>query len=155
MGTPETDRKKRQDLRRRLRAEGLSADEIDWRVAEYQAERRRAGIDGVPGPKAQNPPGKRAKNKLAWAETERLAAERDIAQLDPALRAKLALIDAERAGLREQKARALYAAQPEQPDDTKYRPRHVDSTLKGAARATGDAAKSIRRGRALTKWETT
>lgn len=120
MGTTETDRTKRQELRRRLRAAGLPEDEVTARVLELQARRDRAKNDPT---------------------------------ITPELRAKIELIEAQRAGILRAKTRKLYDAQPEQPDDTSYRPRSVDSTLKGAGRATGDTAKSIQRGRALTKWE--
>ncbi len=60
---------------------------------------------------------------------------------------------ARRHGSVEAAAAIRYSEQPEQPDDSAYRPRPVDSTLRGAARATGDTAKSIRRGRGLALWE--
>jgi SOS response regulatory protein OraA/RecX len=60
---------------------------------------------------------------------------------------------ARRHGSVEAAAQIRYAEQPEQPNDSAYRPRHIDSTLRGAGRASGDTAKSIRRGRALASWE--
>ena len=39
------------------------------------------------------------------------------------------------------------------PDDSRFRPRHVDSTLRGAARATGQTAAAVRRGTTVTDWQ--
>ena len=41
------------------------------------------------------------------------------------------------------------------PNDSTYRPRPADSTLRGAGRATGQTAAAIRRGRTITQHEHT
>lgn len=47
----------------------------------------------------------------------------------------------------------VYDRQPDQPDDRRYRPKRTDPTLTGAARATGQTAAAVRRGRTVTKWQ--
>lgn len=54
---------------------------------------------------------------------------------------------------REGAAQWLHDQAPAQLDDRGYRPKHVDATLRGAARATGQAAKAIRRGSTVTGWQ--
>ncbi len=39
------------------------------------------------------------------------------------------------------------------PDDRGYRPSRVDPVLSGAARATGETAKAVRRGKTITAWQ--
>ena len=39
------------------------------------------------------------------------------------------------------------------PDDRKYRPTHVDSTLRGVGRATGTTAQVIKSRKTVTKWQ--
>jgi len=56
-------------------------------------------------------------------------------------------------GETEQYTRALYDAQPDQPDDSRYKPAHIDSILTGTARATGQTAAAVRSGRTVTKWQ--
>lgn len=58
-------------------------------------------------------------------------------------------------GSREAAGRELYAAQPEQPDDRRYRPGYVDPLLRGSARATGQTATAVRSGRTVTDWQHT
>lgn len=57
---------------------------------------------------------------------------------------------------RERDAHAAAMAKEEEklyPSDAGYKPKRIDSTLQGAGRATGKTAESIRKGRALTKYE--
>jgi hypothetical protein len=39
------------------------------------------------------------------------------------------------------------------PDDKKYKPTSVLKELNGVARATGETAKAIKRGKTITKWQ--
>ncbi len=41
----------------------------------------------------------------------------------------------------------------ESPDDSRYRPTRYDPLLTGVARATGETAKAIRRGKTATDWQ--
>lgn len=59
----------------------------------------------------------------------------------------------QRLGSREAAAEYLFSTQPDQPDDRSYRPRHIDPVLRGAARATGQTAAAVRRGRTVTDWQ--
>lgn len=56
-------------------------------------------------------------------------------------------------GSREAAAQFLFDRQPEQPDDARYRPQHVDSVLRGAGRAVGETAAAVKRGRTVTAWQ--
>lgn len=67
---------------------------------------------------------------------------------------------AELAAATEASARALAQAQAEEeiyrqlsPNDSAFRPSLPDSLLRGAARATGETARAVRRGRTLTRFE--
>lgn len=54
----------------------------------------------------------------------------------------------------ERASRVLSDEAPRQPDDRGYKPAYVDPLLRGAGRATGDTAKSVRLRRGLAAWET-
>lgn len=79
---------------------------------------------------------------LGWTE-DRIAAALERYEFEHAVR--IHGLDAAR--------QMAYDRQPDQPDDRGYRPTHVDSILTGTARATGQTAAAVRRGRTVTKWQ--
>lgn len=94
--------------------------------------------------------------RLVRREGALTAIERRVEELacaHPDVLARFRLAVANIRGETEQYTRALYDAQPDQPDDRGYRPTHVDPILQGTARATGQTAAAVRRGRTVTKWQ--
>lgn len=50
-------------------------------------------------------------------------------------------------------AEMAYASQPDQPDDSRFRPSPVPPELRGAGRAVGESARAVRAGKTVTKWQ--
>ena len=51
------------------------------------------------------------------------------------------------------RAREMYAGSPDAPDDPGYHPTRRDPLLTGVARATGETAAAVKRGRSVTRWQ--
>lgn len=103
-GTKETHRKRRQELRRKLKEQGVPANEIEQIIARKREEQRAA----------------------------RAGARHGAAQLEEWERETYARLSL---------------------DDRGYRPSRPDAVTTGQGRATGPAAKAVKRGKTLTRWE--
>ncbi len=53
----------------------------------------------------------------------------------------------------DQAYRILYSQAPDQPDDSRYRPRSEKRELRGVARATRQAASAVKAGTTFTDWQ--
>src|SRR5262245_9768159 len=70
--------------------------------------------------------------------------------MEPALVEKLV---AKRRDAQAAKRDELFGSLPPLKDDRAYLPDYVDPVLKGVARATGETAKAVKRGKTITKWQ--
>ncbi len=131
------------EIRRRMIAAGCSATEVRSLVSNVaHANRERSQANAL----------RAVTDAILRAESKPRPLSMD-ATIDPSLVPKIELREAARTGHLDEHTRALYDAQPDQPDDSRYRPCHLDSTLRGAGRATGATAAAVKRGHTVTNWQ--
>lgn len=138
-----THAKRRQALRKKLRAKGFDEaliDEIVARKARRQLESRRDDHDHAARERLID--SMRAGGATAPAIDR--AVDRLVAQQEAARRAGVNL---------EELDRIHNETHASNPDDRRYKPDLGDPLLRGAARATGATATAARRRRTLTKYQ--
>jgi hypothetical protein len=147
MGTAKTDAKARRDLRKRLEAQRLPVSEVNRQVEELRERQGRAWRPPA-APRRARTPGEVAKRDEAAARREEQlrVQRRRSEQIIEAQRVR-AVEDDERRRVEDETYARL------SPDDRGFRPAKPDSVLTGAARATGDTARAVRRGKTFTKWQ--
>ena len=152
MGSADTHKSQRKRLRRKLVALGLPDDVIDQMVEakriEQQLARREAPQRRVNPSQHHNARRKLRRRLEAEGVSPHLidaAVERLRAQQAAARRAGVPLGDMD--AIYEETYRQMRL------DDTGFKPNPGDSVLRGVARATGQSAKAVTRGKTVTKYQ--
>lgn len=140
MGNAKTHERKRNRMRKQLRAAGWSPAAIEQAIARKARDQAAARAAGVAMPDLRKKPEVRKSTKAEVRATHAVIDE----QFEDLQRRS---IDAARARQLDVE-NEVYGV-----DDTRHRPAGVDSLKRGAARVTGVTAKAIGRKKALTKFE--
>lgn len=127
-GSAKTHQVQRRKLRRRLEAQGFAPEEVARRVEEMR--KRQAAVRVTVAPPSPKRPKQAARPpKYVPAPPEVVLTDADRERIEAETYERLNL------------------------DDRGYRPRKPDPLLTGAARATGVAARAVRRRTAITQWQ--
>lgn len=151
MGTARTNKNNRNRLRKQLREAGVPEADIDARLEALRLRQQRSrDVSGV-----VNTSGNHQERRRLFRKRLREAGvpEPVVAQASQRLAARQAA--ARRAGVPLADMEAIYEQtwRELRLDDKGYQPNPGDSVLRGAARATGQTAKAVTRGKTVTKYQ--